>query len=101
MTTRHVYDRRGRQIRSVTVSEPRWTDEDRAEVLAWALYRRSLCPCGCGHPARETTSHEETGPQYKATRIRCRARDVLQLAQDELRDVERPEALLWQVQRTG
>lgn len=68
-------------------------------MLALAMYRRSLCPCGCGHPVRETTAHENSGPHYRAERIRCRARDALQMAQDELRDVERPEALLWQVHR--
>lgn len=65
MTTRHVRDRRGRVVRSVTTSEPRWTEQDRAEVLAWRAYQDRLCPL-CGGPREVCTSHEETGPQFKA-----------------------------------
>lgn len=58
----------------MTIREPEWTEQDRAEVLALALYRASLCPCGCGFPLSDTTSHEEDGPQFSATRTVCRAR---------------------------
>ncbi|GAA0403105.1 hypothetical protein GCM10009530_63870 [Microbispora corallina] len=47
--------RRGRLIRSVTVHDPLWTEED----LGWAMAERananSLCPTGCGHYLDETT----------------------------------------------
>jgi hypothetical protein len=37
------------------------------------MYRGSLCPGGCGHPLTESTSHWETGPQYDAKKVNCRA----------------------------
>lgn len=49
----------------MTTSEPRWTDQDRAEVLAWREYQDSLCHL-CGRPLEVCTSHEETGPQFTA-----------------------------------
>lgn len=76
-----MYDRRGRLIRSTTVAEPEWTEQDRAEILALALYRSWLCPCGCGHLTADTTSHEETGPRFTADRTVCRARLALLEAQ--------------------
>lgn len=67
------------------------------DIYALALYRSTLCPCGCGFPVAETTSHEETGPQFEVSRVRCRARDALLLAQAFRAD--RPGALLWHVER--
>jgi hypothetical protein len=61
-------------IRSVTTREPEWTEQDRAEQLALAEYRASLCPCGCGYPVAETTADWKTGPEYDATKVECRAR---------------------------
>ena len=58
--TRHFYNRRGRLVRSVTVREPEWTEQDRAEILALGLYRSRLCPLH-GGPIEECTSPEETG----------------------------------------
>ena len=80
-TTRHVYDRRGRLIRSVTTREPEWTELDQAEVLALAEYRASLCPCGCGFPAADTTAPEATGPVFVVGRSTCNARLALLEAQ--------------------
>ncbi|MGW5556848.1 hypothetical protein ACWER9_06450 [Micromonospora sp. NPDC003944] len=68
-------------MRSVTTREPEWTEQDRAEVLALALYRAEFCPCGCGQRYVETTSDEETGPQFTADRVVCRARLALLEAQ--------------------
>jgi hypothetical protein len=56
----------------VTRSEPRWTDQDRGEALALALYRDGLCPL-CGKPVDVCTSHEETGPSFEVEYIACRA----------------------------
>jgi hypothetical protein len=70
--TRHHYDRRGRLIRSVTIREPRYTEQDRAELIALALYREGLCP-KCGRPQRVCTSHEEQGPEFSASYKVCRA----------------------------
>jgi hypothetical protein len=62
-------------VRTRTTSEPRWTEQDRAEVLALGEYRDSLCPL-CGRPLEVCTSHEETGPQFRA-RIRSVCRVTL------------------------
>lgn len=65
----------------MTTREPEWTEQDRAEVLALALFRAELCPCGCGQRYVDTTSPEETGPQFTASRVVCRARLALLEAQ--------------------
>jgi hypothetical protein len=44
-------------VRSVTTSEPRFTERDKAELLALALYRDTLCPA-CGRPLRVCTADE-------------------------------------------
>lgn len=71
---------------------------DRAEVLALALYRSSLCPGGCGHPIDETTSHEDKGPQYDAKSTTCRACAELAVSQRAAAE-NNPDspAQLWQV----
>lgn len=56
----------------MTTREAAWTEQDRAELLALALYRDSLCPL-CGRPQRICTSHEETGPAFTADYTVCRA----------------------------
>lgn len=60
----------------MTTREPEWTEQDRAEQLALAEWRRALCPCGCGHPVADTTSHWKTGPTFDATKTECRARQA-------------------------
>lgn len=42
-------------------------------MLALTLYRRMLCPGGCGQLVDESTSHYETGPAYDASATTCRA----------------------------
>lgn len=91
-----MYDRRGRLKRSVTTSEPEWTEQDRAEILALAEYRRRLCPLH-GGPLTECTSHEDTGPQFVVGKKRCRAQDAVLTAQAGLKNTPHPNALLWSV----
>jgi hypothetical protein len=78
--TEHEYER-GRLVRSTTVREAAWNDQDRTELLALIEYERSLCPCGCGHLYEDTTSNWETGPEFAATRKTCRARAAIVLEQ--------------------
>jgi hypothetical protein len=83
----------------VTTREPEWTEQDRAEVLALALYRSQRCPCGCGHRYADTTSPEESGPRFVAERVVCRARLALLEAQKahETQDII-GGARVWHVQ---
>jgi hypothetical protein len=60
-------------MQATTTREPAYTELDRAELLALALYRTWLCPCGCGFLAEDTFSHEETGPTFTASHQACRA----------------------------
>jgi hypothetical protein len=56
----------------VTTREPEYTDRDRGELIALAVYREGLCPL-CGRPLDVCTSHEETGPEFAADYVPCRA----------------------------
>lgn len=82
----------------MTTREPEWTDQDRTEVLALAVYRASLCPGGCGQPLAESTAHYTTGPAYEAKSTTCRA--CAELAESQRGKAERGAdtgALLWHV----
>jgi hypothetical protein len=70
--TVYEHDAEGRVVRSVTTCEPRWTEQDRAEMLALDLFRDGLCPL-CQRPLSVCTSHEESGPQFDATFTACRS----------------------------
>jgi hypothetical protein len=85
-------------VKSVTVAEPEWTEQDRAEILALGMWRAQQCPLH-GGPLAECTSHEDDGPQFRVSKRRCRAHDEVLLAQDGLQNTVRPGALLWTVTR--
>jgi hypothetical protein len=88
-------------IRSVTTREPEWTEIDRAEQLALAEYRASFCPCGCGYLTADTTSNWETGPEFDATHITCRARAALVEAQNaEIERKRDTSAWFWSISKT-
>lgn len=70
----------------MTSREPEWTEQDRAEQLALAEYRSSLCPCGCGYSLDDSTSRWETGPEFDATHTTCRARAALVEAKNAAAD---------------
>lgn len=76
-------------------TESEWDDDERGWMLALSEFRASRCPCGCGHPTRDTLSPEQTGPTFTAAIAgRCRARDALLMAQAGFKN-PRPEAVLW------
>jgi len=52
--TTYEYDENGRLVRSVTVHDPEWTEEDYGWAAAEESNRAALCPGGCGHPLEET-----------------------------------------------
>lgn len=81
-------------VRAVTIREPLYTHEDRAELLALAEYRAGMCPA-CGGPLVECTSHEASGITFEASRLRCRRKDAVLIAQDGLENTQRADALVW------
>lgn len=87
----------------MTTREASWTEQDRAELFALDVYRGGLCPCGCGHQAVDTLSHEEGGPRFVADRVTCRARLALIEAQRAAEDPKNPSpyaaARLWRVDK--
>lgn len=99
-THRHIYSPRGRLVRTEVVREPEWTDQDRAEAIALDAYHRQMCPCGCGHRAKDTLSPEATGRQFVASRTVCRARLALLEAQEAATTAQtrHPGARLWSVE---
>lgn len=88
-------------VRSTTTREPAYTEQDRAELLALAVYRQGLCP-HCGGPIDECTAPEKTGSRYRAKRMRCQRADAIAIARNALGDgVQHPEALIWWTEPTG
>jgi hypothetical protein len=86
-------------VRSVTSREPEWTEQDRAEMLALALYRQGLCP-KCGNPVDDCTSEETLGPEFAVSYSTCRAsRAVLErqraISDNGKKDVPNAPAYLW------
>lgn len=84
----------------MTTRESEWLPQDRAEALALAMYRASLCPGGCGQPLTESTSHYTVGPEYDAEGTTCRAcasRDEAQRAEADRNP--NATARLWHVTR--
>jgi len=96
--TEHQYDDAGRLVRSVTTREPEFTDQDRGELIALAVYREGLCPL-CGRPLDVCTSHEDTGPEFAATWTACRATLAILEKQRAISDGKKPKpnapAYLW------
>lgn len=89
-------------LRSVTTREPRWTEQDQAEVLALAEYRASLCEC-CGLPKADTQIHERDAPKFVVSKRFCLARRTLAetqaafFKQHEKNPKPQHSALLWSV----
>lgn len=67
-------------------------------MFALVLYRSWLCPLH-GGPLADCTSHDDTGPEFTVSRIRCRAEDARLAAQDEAKNTDRPAAVLWSVSK--
>lgn len=58
-------------VRSVTVFDEDWTEEDMAAALDWQTEQANRCP-GCGLPTDETTDPERDG-LYVAELVTCHA----------------------------
>lgn len=81
----------------MTTREPRYTELDRAELIALQVYRDGLCP-KCGRPIDVCTAPEETGPQYEVSWQVCGAtRTLLEKQRGVYGDKQHPNraAHLW------
>jgi predicted amidophosphoribosyltransferase len=85
----------------VTTREPLWTEQDRAELIALALYRDGLCP-KCGRPLDVCTSDEGKpgAPQFEVNQSLCRATRAIAETISGLTDagkkpLRNAEARLW------
>lgn len=58
----------------MTTREPLWTEQDRAELIALAIYRDGLCP-KCHRPLDVCTSDEGSpgSPDFEVSQSTCRA----------------------------
>lgn len=86
-------------VRSVTVREPLYTEQDRAELIALAVYREGLCP-RCGRPLEVCTADEKnpTAAQFDVSWQVCSAtRALLEAQRGAYGDREHPnrQAHLW------
>lgn len=98
--TTFEYDDAGRVVRSVTVTEPEWDDEQRELVYALAQYEASLCP-GCGGDLAETTSPEAEYGYTRAGPERCYRCQMLAMYQEADGEAKtpQPDSLLYGLRR--
>lgn len=96
-----MYDRRGRLIRSITRQQPLYTDQDRAELLALALYRDGLCPIH-GGPLTDCQATDGHMPDFAVKKTYCQAEVALIEARNAAS--QNPSryhgALLWSTRKT-
>lgn len=76
LVTDYEYDDGDRLVRSITTSEPVWTEYDQAVALALAQYRDGLCEC-CGLPKAMTLVDEKDAPRFVVSKRYCLARRTL------------------------
>lgn len=98
--TTYEYDEGGRLVRSVTVTEREWDDDQRELAYGLARWEASLCP-GCGGDLAETTdpsaeyAWRRTGPQRC---YRCQMLEMYQEAEAKAQTAQ-PQSLLYQLER--
>lgn len=84
----------------MTTTEPEWTEQDRAEIIALGEYRDSLCDC-CGLPKSMVWVHERDMPKFVVKTWPCQARKVLNVSQAAYFGKHQPtpsqQALRWAV----
>lgn len=74
----------------MTTREPLYTEQDRAELIAYELYLEGLCPL-CGRPVDVCTSMEGVGPDFAASYTMCRATaEILALQRGITADGKKP-----------
>lgn len=93
--TEYEHDADGRLVRAVTIREPRYTEQDFAELIALDRYRSTLCPLH-GGPLDECGTEAADGTFEVPPPIRCRAHE-LTLIHKAAHKADHPDALLWTV----
>lgn len=101
--TEYEYDDAGRLVRSRSQPESEWDQQQQAWALALIQFRAERCPCGCGQRWVDTTSHEDGGPEFKASKVVCRARLALLEAQDPTAKTKTllSASRVWTVRKVG
>ncbi|MBM0277807.1 hypothetical protein [Micromonospora tarensis] len=97
-TTTYEHDGDGRLVRSVTVREPEWSEQDRAWMAALAAHRSGRCP-SCGGDAAVCCAPDGDGAFVVPPPTRCHVTTALAVAQAQYQDSPQPQALLWHVER--
>jgi hypothetical protein len=80
--TTYEYDDAGLLVRSVTVSEPDWTEADRGLVLALLEERAGACG-SCGHPLSECRDPKTAGT-WEVIEDICQPSRVAQAVSEDL-----------------
>lgn len=85
----------------MTTREPLYTEQDRAELIALAIYREGLCP-KCGRPLEVCTSDEGApgSAEFEVNQSTCRATRAIAetvngLTDDSKKPLRYAEARLW------
>lgn len=81
------YSRKGRLIRSVTVSDPDWSDLDRGLALALREEQAETCP-SCGHPMSVCRDPRTAGGWQVIEEI-CQPSRVAQAASENAHEAKR------------
>lgn len=101
--TTYEYDE-GQLVRSVTVAESPWTEEDLAYAMADQQEQNDECP-RCAMPLSETTAMKDGEPVHTYTAdapYRCYGCDAVARRQeaDAEQGITRPDALIYVAERT-
>ena len=89
----------GRIVRTVTVTEPEWDDEERGWMQALDELDGQTCS-GCGGWLPETTSLEADGKYHADHPFRCHRCDALEIRRTSVRDKPNAAAFtVWPVTR--
>lgn len=79
------------------VAEPEWDEDERAHMIALAMWEDSRCPL-CGGPVEDCQSPEAERRFAGTPPVRCHRTDAIIRYQDKAGEYPRPRALLWRAE---
>lgn len=85
-------------MRSTTVREPEWDEEQQAHVMALEMYEALACG-GCGGYLPETTAKDADDGYAADLPVRCHRCTAIGVQADGYRDAQQPHALRFPVHR--